>query len=200
MILIRSQGSIQLRKTDALIVVDIQNDFLPGGSLAVPHSDEVIPAVNHYIHTFEEKKLPVFATRDWHPARHCSFEAQGGIWPPHCVQGNEGAEYALDLQLPEETVIISKATDPGKEAYSGFDGTDLHDRLQELGVERLFIGGLATDYCVLSTVRDGLSLDYEVYLLEDASRAVNVNPDDGKKAIREMVGLGAKPINAAEIA
>ncbi len=195
----KSQGSIQLQKTDALIAVDIQNDFLPGGSLAVPYGDETVPAMNRYIHAFAEKKLPIFATRDWHPANHCSFKAQGGIWPPHCVQGSKGAEYAPDLQLTEETAIISTATDPEKEAYSGFDGTDLHDRLQALGVKRVFIGGLATDYCVLSTVKDGLSLGYEVYLLEDASRAVNVNPDDGKKAIEEMVSLGAKPIRAEKI-
>lgn len=187
--------TIPLQATDALIIVDVQNDFLPGGSLAVPHGDEVVPVMNDYAHVFEKKKLSIFATRDWHPANHCSFEAQGGIWPPHCVQESEGAEYAPGLQLPEEVVIISTATDPNKEAYSGFDGTDLHDRLQALGVKRLFIGGLATDYCILSTVRDGLSLGYKVYLLEDAIRAVNVNPHDGQKAIGEMVDLGAIPMN-----
>ncbi len=186
-----------MQTTDALIIVDVQNDFLPGGNLAVPRGDEVVPAMNNYIDAFEEEKLPIFATRDWHPADHCSFEAQGGIWPTHCVQGSAGAEYAPGLQLPEEAVIISTATEPKKEAYSGFDGTDLHERLQALGVKRLFIGGLATDYCVLSTVKDGLSLGYEVHLLEDGSRAVNVNPDDGQKAIAEMIDLGAKPINIA---
>jgi nicotinamidase/pyrazinamidase len=191
-----SQGDTQLQATDALIIVDVQNDFLPGGSLAVPNGDEVVPTMNNYSIAFKEKKLPIFATRDWHPANHCSFKAQGGIWPPHCVQGSQGGEFASDLQLPEEAVVISTATDPKKEAYSGFHGTDLHDQLQALGVKRLFIGGLATDYCVLSTVKDGLSLGYEVYLLEDASRAVNVNPHDGQKAIAEMVNLGAIPMNA----
>lgn len=194
------EREILLQATDALIIVDVQNDFLPGGSLAVPHGDEVVPVMNSYTHAFEEKKLPIFATRDWHPANHCSFETQDGIWPPHCVQGSEGAEYAPGLQLPDEVVIISTATEPKKEAYSGFDGTDLHDRLQALNIKRLFVGGLATDYCVLSTAKDGLSLGYEVYLLEDASRAVNVNPHDGQKAIAEMVNLGAKPINIDHLA
>ncbi len=187
--------SIELQKGDALISVDVQNDFLAGGSLAVPHGNEVIPVMNRYIHAFEEKGLPVFATRDWHPANHCSFKAQEGPWPPHCVQGTKGAEFAPDLQLPEDAVVISSATRPEKEAYSGFEGTDMHERLQKIGVKRLFIGGIATDYCVLNTVRDALSLGYEVYLLEDAIRAVNVHPDDGEKAKEEMFGLGAKSMD-----
>ena len=144
--------SIELQKGDALISVDVQNDFLAGGSLAVPHGNEVIPVMNRYINAFEEKGLPIFATRDWHPANHCSFKAQGGPWPPHCVQGTKGAEYAPDLQLPEDAVVISKATRPDEDAYSGFDGTDMHEHLQKIGVKRLFIGGIATDYCVLNTV------------------------------------------------
>jgi len=194
------RDTIQLHTTDALIIVDVQNDFLPGGNLAVPHGDEVVPAMNSYVRAFEKSELPIFATRDWHPSDHCSFKAQGGIWPPHCVQGSQGAEFASDLQLPEGAVIISTATEPEKEAYSGFGGTALHDRLQALNIERLFIGGLATDYCVLSTVKDALSLGYEVYLLEDASRAVNVNPHDEQKAIAEMVNLGAIPMNADHLA
>ena len=196
----KSRGHIQLQKTDALIVVDIQNDFLPGGNLAVPYGDETIPAMNRYIQIFQDKNLPIFATRDWHPANHCSFKAQGGIWPPHCVQGSKGSEFASDLQLPGTAVIISKAADPEKDSYSGFGGTNLHDQLQTLNVKRLFIGGLATDYCVLNTVKDAISLGYEVHFLNDASRAVNVNPDDGKKAIDEMIGLGAEPINSEGIA
>lgn len=191
-------GSIQLQKGDALISVDVQNDFLAGGSLAVPRGNEVIPVMNRYINAFKEKGLPVFATRDWHPANHCSFKAQGGPWPPHCVQGTKGAEFAPDLNLPEDAVIISSATRPDKEAYSGFEGTDMHERLQKIGVKRLFVGGIATDYCVLNTVKDGLALGYEVYLLEDAIRAVNVNPDDGEKAKEEMFGLGARPMNSAK--
>jgi nicotinamidase/pyrazinamidase len=187
--------SFQLQKGDALISVDMQNDFLAGGSLAVPHGNEMIPVMNRYINAFEEKGLPVFATRDWHPANHCSFKAQGGPWPPHCIQGTKGAEFPPDLDLPEDAVIISSATRPEKEAYSGFEGTDLHERLQKIGVRRLFIGGIATDYCVLNTVKDALSLGYEVYLLEDAIRAVNVKPDDGEKAKEEMFGSGARPMS-----
>ena len=194
------RDSTRLQSDDALIIVDVQNDFLPGGSLAVPHGDEVVPALNRYIRAFGKKKLTVFATRDWHPSNHCSFKAQGGIWPPHCVQRSRGAELALDLQLPQSAVIISKATTLEQDAYSGFEGTDLHDRLQALGVKRLFIGGLATDYCVLNTVKDALSLGYEVYLLEDAIHAVNVQPDDGKKAKDEMIRLGAKLMRVGNIA
>lgn len=191
--------SIELQKGDALISVDVQNDFLAGGSLAVPRGNEVIPVMNRYIRAFEEKGLPVFATRDWHPANHCSFKAQGGPWPPHCVQGTKGAEFAPDLNLPEDAVVISSATRPDREAYSGFEGTDMHERLQKIGVKRLFIGGIATDYCVLNTVKDALSLGYEVYLLEDAIQAVNVHPDDGEKAKEEMFGLGAKTMNVEDL-
>ncbi len=191
--------SIELQRGDALISVDVQNDFLAGGSLAVPRGNEVIPVMNRYIRAFEEKGLPVFATRDWHPANHCSFKAQGGPWPPHCVQGTKGAEFAPDLNLPEDAVVISSATRPDREAYSGFEGTDMHERLQKIGVKRLFIGGIATDYCVLNTVKDALSLGYEVYLLEDAIQAVNVHPDDGEKAKEEMFGLGAKTMNVEDL-
>ncbi len=191
--------SIELQRGDALISVDVQNDFLAGGSLAVPRGNEVIPVMNRYIRAFEEKGLPVFATRDWHPANHCSFKAQGGPWPPHCVQGTKGAEFAPDLNLPEDAVVISSATRPDKEAYSGFEGTDMHERLQKIGVKRLFIGGIATDYCVLNTVKDALSLGYEVYLLEDAIQAVNLHPDDGEKAKEEMFGLGAKTMNVEDL-
>lgn len=164
------RNSPQIQKGDELIIVDLQNDFLPDGNLAVPHSEEVVPAMNRYIQAFERNGLPVFATRDWHPPDHCSFKAQGGPWPPHCVKGSKGAEFAPALELPEGATIISTATTPGKEAYSGFEDTDLYDRLCASGIKRLFIGGLTTDYCVLNTVKDALSLGYEVYLLEDASR------------------------------
>ncbi len=194
-----AQNDIELQTGDALIIVDVQNDFLPGGNLAVPRGDEVVPVLNRYIRVFKKKELPVFATRDWHPSNHCSFESQGGTWPPHCVQDTEGAEFSPDLGLPESVTIISKADAPDKDAYSGFGDTDLHNRLQTSGIRRLFIGGLATDYCVLNTVKDALSLGYEVYLLEDAIRAVNVRPDDGRRAEDEMISLGAKPIWVEEI-
>jgi nicotinamidase/pyrazinamidase len=177
---------------DALLIVDVQNDFLPGGSLAVSRGDEVVPALNQYIGAFEAQGLPVYATRDWHSERHCSFRAQGGPWPPHCMAGTRGAEFAAALTLPPSTTVISKATTPDEDAYSGFQGTDLDSRLRATGIRRLFVGGLATDYCVLNTVRDALRLGYDVMLLSDAIRAVDVQPGDGLRAEEEMARLGAR--------
>lgn len=185
---------IALQNSDALIVVDVQNDFLPGGSLAVPQGDAVVPVLNRYLAAFAARELPVYATRDWHPANHCSFKAQGGPWPPHCMAETRGAQFAGNMKLPADTAVISKATGPDKDAYSGFEGTDLDSRLRAQTIRRLFVGGLATDYCVLNTVRDARNLGYEVYLLADAIRAVNVKPDDGRRAEEEMRRLGARPI------
>jgi nicotinamidase/pyrazinamidase len=120
-----------LQTGDALLVVDVQNDFLPGGSLAVPGGDEVIPVLNHYLATFEAHGLPTFATRDWHPSDHCSFQAQGGPWPVHCVAGTQGADFAPGLQLPSSTSVISKATSSERDACSGFEGTDLDSQLRQ---------------------------------------------------------------------
>ena len=191
---------LRLKKGDALIIVDLQNDFLAGGSLEVPHGDEVIPVLNQYIGAFQAKDLPIFATRDWHPPNHCSFKAQGGPWPPHCITGTAGAQFAPDLILPSSALIISAATEPDKEAYSGFKGTDLDDKLRHNDIHRLLIGGLATDYCVLNTVKDAIELSYEVFLLKDAIKPVNVNPDDGKKAEEEMARLGAVSITLNSLA
>jgi nicotinamidase/pyrazinamidase len=185
---------------DALLIVDVQNDFLPGGSLAVPHGDEVVPVLNRYIGEFVAHGLPVYATRDWHPERHCSFHAQGGPWPVHCVAGTYGAAFAATLSLPPGTTLISKATRPDREAYSSFEGTDLDAHLRAAGIRRIFIGGLATDYCVLNTVRDALRLGYEVLLLSDAIRAVEVQPGDGQRAEAEMVRLGAQRITLEGLA
>lgn len=182
---------------DALLIVDVQNDFLPGGSLAVPRGDDVVAVLNRYLRIFAA--LPVYATRDWHPERHCSFKAQGGTWPPHCIAGTHGAEFAAALQLPPYAVIISKATAPEQDAYSGFQGTNLDQQLRVANIHCLFIGGLATDYCVLNTVRDALRLGYQVFLLADAIRAVDVQPGDGDRAEQEMLRLGAQRITAEEI-
>jgi len=184
-----------LQPGDALLIVDVQNGFLPGGSLVVPRGDEVVPVLNRYLKIFAEQNLPVYATRDWHPERHCSFRAQGGTWPPHCVAGTQGAEFAAALQLPSSTVIISKATTIEQDAYSGFQGTNLDQQLRAANIRRLFIGGLATDYCVLNTVRDALRLGYQVFLLGDAIRAVDVQPGDGQCAEAEMLSLGAQRIS-----
>lgn len=193
------KGEATLLRGDALIIVDLQRDFLPGGALPVPQGDEVVPVINAYIGLFKDKGLPIVATRDWHPPNHCSFKDRGGPWPPHCVQGTPGAQFAPGLELPPDALIVSKATDPQEEAYSGFQGTDLHERLKSMGVRRLFVGGLATDYCVLSTVKDALSLGYRVFLLRDAVRAVDAHPGDGDRAVEEMVSLGAVPVEIEEV-
>lgn len=190
----------RLQAGDALLIIDVQRDFLPGGSLAVPGGDELIPVMNRYIERFEQHSLPVYATRDWHPSDHCSFTAQGGIWPPHCVAGSSGAAFSERLGLPSTVRIVSKATSPDKDAYSGFSGTDLGAQLLAQDKSRLFIGGLATDYCVLNTVKDALSLGFKVELLLDAIRAVDVRAGDGQAAIDEMIRLGAEPVRYADIA
>jgi nicotinamidase-related amidase len=189
-----------LRPGDALVVVDVQRDFLPAGSLAVPGGDEVIAPLNRYLRDFARAGLPVFATRDWHPPNHCSFATCGGPWPPHCVQGSEGARFAPGLELPDGVAIVSKDVTPDQSTYSGFQGGDLDARLRAAGVRRLFFGGLATDYCVLQTTKDALALGYDVALLTDAIRAVEVAAGDGARALAEMRRLGAVPIRHEMIA
>jgi nicotinamidase/pyrazinamidase len=178
--------------SDALIIVDVQLDFLPGGALPVADGDQVIPVLNEYAKIFRKANAKIFATRDWHPANHISFKAQGGPWPPHCIQRSNGAQFHPDLKIPEGTTIISKATEPDRESYSGFDGTELADNLKKNDVTRVFVGGLATDYCVLNTVLDSRKLGFETVLLLDATRGINVRPDDVDKAIDEMVAKGAE--------
>jgi nicotinamidase/pyrazinamidase len=179
---------------DALIVTDIQNDFFPGGQLEIPGADEILPALNRWVKAFESKGLPVFATRDWHPPRHCSFVQSGGPWPEHCVANTEGAAFAPGLELPDLVCVISKATRPDHEAYSSFDETGLSDRLRKMGVRRLFVGGVATDYCISCTADDAVKLGFEVFLLEDAVRAVDVRPGDGLKAEESMKKKGVRSV------
>lgn len=195
-----NQNDIKLQPGDVLLVTDVQNDFLPGGSLAVQGGDEVVPVLNRYVDIFTARHLPVFATRDWHPAHHCSFRELGGPWPPHCVQGTRGAEFSPALRLPPSAVIISKATAPDRDAYSSFLRTDMDQHMHEAGIRRIFIGGLTTDYCVLNTTRDGMQLGYQMFVLIDAIRAVDVQPGDGQRAIEEMIALGAQCITVEEIA
>ena len=184
--------NVRVSKTDALIIADMQNDFCIGGTLPVPKCDQVVPVLNDYIKIFKKANAKIFATRDWHPPNHISFEAQGGPWPPHCVQGTEGAKFISDLKLTADITLISKATEPSKEAYSGFDGTELADTLIKNGVTRVFVGGLATDYCVKYTILDALKNGFEAVLLLDASRGINVKPDDVADAIAKMVQSGAE--------
>ena len=176
----------------ALIVVDVQNDFCPGGSLAVAHGDEVVAPLNKLISEFLDRGDPVFKTRDWHPAKTKHFALYGGTWPIHCVEGTHGAEFHQDLSDDPRVTIVSKGMDESADGYSGFDGTNLAQLLREEDVREVWVGGLATDYCVKHTVIDALQEGFQVKALADAMRAVNVNPDDGAKAIAEMRDAGAE--------
>ena len=199
--------AIKIDSHTALVVVDIQNDFCPGGALPVADGDKVVPVLNKYIQLFRSASAPIIYTRDWHPPDHSSFKAQGGPWPPHCVQGSEGAKFRSDLLQPAEGEVVSKA-DRKDEAYSFFQGTDLAHRLRRLrfrlglrgGIKALFVGGLATDYCVKETVLDGLKLGFQVYYLDDASKGVNVNPADSQLAVKEMLSKGAEEITLSDLA
>jgi nicotinamidase/pyrazinamidase len=189
---------------DALVIVDVQNDFCPGGALGVPHGDAVVPVLNRYAERFAAAGAPVFASRDWHPARTSHFKAYGGVWPPHCVQDTPGAEFHPALTLPAGTAIVSKGMDPSEDAYSCFqaetsDGMPFAASLGEAGVGRLFVGGLATDYCVKSTVVDGVREGFEVVVLADAIAAVDLAPGDGAKALDEMRAAGVQLIQLAEL-
>jgi nicotinamidase/pyrazinamidase len=177
---------------DALLVVDVQKDFLPGGALAVAHGDEVVAPLNAAIGAFERAGRPIYVSRDWHPANHCSFRARGGPWPPHCVAGTRGAEFADGLALPPSAVIISKADTEDADAYSAFGGTDLAAQLRRGGVRRLVVGGLATDYCVLNTVLDARAAGFDVVLLGEAMRAVEMKAGDGERALDTMRKAGAR--------
>jgi nicotinamidase/pyrazinamidase len=187
----RLARQLGLRRGDALLVVDVQRDFLPGGSLAVIGGNAVIEPLNEYIRAFETRELPIFFTRDWHPANHCSFSNAGGRWPVHCVPGTTGAAFGQGLDVTSADQIISKGTDPSAEAYSAFSGTNLASLLQDLGVHRVFIGGLATDYCVLETASDARTRGLDVMVLQDAIRAVNAQAGDEARALQRMQGLGA---------
>ena len=185
-----------MSQRDALIVVDVQNDFCPGGALAVENGDEVVPVLNRYIERFADLRLPIFATRDWHPVKTAHFKAYGGVWPVHCVQGTHGAEFHPDLKLTPEITIVSAGMAADEDGYSGFLGRDSSGRslaalLRDRGVDRLLIGGLATDYCVKHTVLDGIQEGFQVMLIGDAVRGVNLNPGDSEQAIKEMSAAGA---------
>ena len=184
---------------DALLVIDVQNDFCPGGALPVLDGDRVVPVLNLCIEKFKAAKLPVFATRDWHPEKTTHFKTCGGLWPPHCVQGSKGAEFHPDLKLPKDAIIVSAGIAPDEDGYSGFEGKDaggakLADLLRNHGVGRIFVGGLATDYCVKFTVLDALKEGFKAVLIEDAVRGVNLQPDDSERAVAEMRRAGAESI------
>ena len=179
-------------KKKALIVVDVQNDFCPGGSLAVANGDEVVASLNRLIKEFLDRGEPVFKSRDWHPLTAKHFAAYGGIWPVHCVQNTPGAEFHKDLSDDPRITIISKGIDESADGYSAFDGTNLAQILRDQGVTEVWVGGLATDYCVKHTVLDALHQGFEVKALADSMRPVNVKSDDGALAIAEMRSAGAE--------
>jgi nicotinamidase/pyrazinamidase len=194
-----SKVSQRFRDHDALLIVDVQRDFLPGGALAVPAGDAVVPVLNRYISLAARSGVPVYASRDWHPHGHVSFHARGGPWPVHCVAESDGAAFAPELVLPPGATVISKATTAEEDAYSAFAGTDLAATLRARGVTRLWVGGLATDYCVLNTVLDARREGFAVLLLEDAIRPVDVAPGDGARAITRMREAGATPVSLADV-
>jgi nicotinamidase/pyrazinamidase len=180
----------------ALVIIDVQNDFCPGGTLAVAGGDEVVPLLNAYAETFAAAGRLVIADRDYHPGRTTHFVQFGGDWPAHCVQGTPGAEYHPDLRLPAGTVHVIKGMGAEEDAYSAFQGRDTEgqpftDLLSNRGIRKLYVGGLATDYCVRYTVLDALKAGFEVVVLADACRGVNVQPGDADRALDEMQTAGA---------
>lgn len=182
--------SLDIRDTDALLVVDPQVDFFPGGALPAPDGDGILPTVNRCFERFSERDLPIVVTRDWHPPNHCSFREQGGPWPVHCVQGTAGAELHPGLEPPLLFTMVHKATSPDREAYSDFEGTGLEDLLKGLGVERIVVTGLVVEYCIRAACLDGRKAGFEVVLLTDGTRAVDA--DDGRKVLDELRDAGVE--------
>jgi len=190
---------LKITSESALIIVDVQVDFCPGGALPVPDGNQVVPVINRYVERFEKAGALVVATRDWHPREHVSFKTRGGMWPEHCVQNTYGARFHPDLILPDGVVVVSKGYKPGREAYSGFEGTDLENILRNRGVKVLYVGGLATDYCVKNTVLDGIRRGFKVFLLVDAIKGVDVVEGDSQKAIEEMISAGAEKVTVSNL-
>ncbi|MCK5306875.1 MAG: isochorismatase family protein [Candidatus Omnitrophica bacterium] len=188
----------------ALLIVDAQNDFCPGGKLPVKDCDKIISNINISIDKFKKVNLPIIASRDWHPADSRHFKEFGGDWPTHCVRNSKGAEFHPLLNLPDNVIVISKGTRIDEDSYSAFEGQDdkglsLSEVIKKLRVKKLFICGLATDYCVKSSALDALKAGLEVYLLLDCVEAVDINKGDGEKAIEEMAARGVKKIETREV-
>jgi nicotinamidase/pyrazinamidase len=175
---------------EALVIVDFQNDFTPGGALAVPDGDQVAARLNELAASGDYDL--VVATRDWHPPDHGSFSAQGGIWPEHCVAGTTGAELHPDLDAARVDVIVDKGRDPSTEGYSGFDGTDLAAILRERGIDKVTVAGLATDYCVRATALDALGEGFAVTLDTAASRGIEAKPGDIERALEDVRAAGGR--------
>ena len=185
----------------ALLIVDVQKDFCPGGSLAVPDGDRVVPVLNRHIADATARGWPVYASRDWHPAMTRHFQAYGGEWPPHCVQNTEGATFHRDLRLPASTVVVTKGESPDNPGYSALaghtpEGKTLAEALQEGNIDHLYVGGLATDYCVKQSVLDARRMGLKVTVLGDAIAGVDVQPGDSRRAIDEMRKAGAQVLSS----
>lgn len=179
-----------LRAGDALIVVDVQNDFCPGGKLPIEHGDEVVPVLNRWMAAAAEKGVAVFASRDWHPVGHVSFKDEGGPWPPHCVQDTEGAAFHPDLRLPDGTIIVTKGTRFDHDQNSAFDQTGLSTYMKGKGYGRVWVGGLAQDVCVAATVLDGRAAGFDVHVIAEATRPVT--EAGGTEALAKMADAGAR--------
>jgi nicotinamidase/pyrazinamidase len=175
---------------EALVIVDFQNDFTPGGALAVPDGDEIAGRLNAMIDSGDYEL--VVATRDWHPPDHGSFSERGGIWPEHCVAGTHGAELHPALNAERVDVIVDKGRDPDTEGYSGFDGTDLAAQLRDRGIDHVTVAGLATDYCVRATALEALREGFRVTLDTAASRGIDVTPGDVDRALDEVRAAGGE--------
>lgn len=193
-----------MKTVSALLIIDVQNDFCPGGGLPVPEGDKVVPVLNRYMALFGERKLPIIATRDWHPAITSHFRDYGGPWPAHCVQESEGARFHRDLALPGDAIVISKGMNTTRDDYSAFhaataDGVSFPELLKTMGIGKLYVGGLATDYCVKASVLDGLRHGLAVTLLEDAVRGVDLNHGDSARAIDEMAAAGAERMTFSQV-
>jgi nicotinamidase/pyrazinamidase len=189
----------------ALLIVDLQNDFCPGGALPVSEGDRVVEPLNRAAELFFAAKRPILASRDWHPEVTSHFRDFGGVWPPHCVQGARGAQFHPQLKLPQDYLLISKGFEADSDSYSAFDGSladgrSLQEVLTALGVEKIFVGGLATDYCVKESALAAIRAGFEVVVLEDAIAGVDVTPGDSLRAIDEMKRAGASfcPVSGLE--
>jgi nicotinamidase-related amidase len=189
---------VRLKTGDALVLVDLQNDFLPGGSLAVATGWDIVAAANGYIDRFRRLGLPIFATRCWHPPGHVSFLGSGGPWPVHCVAGTAGSRFPESLLLPSDAAIVSKGQLAEKDAYSAFDGTAFAEILDESGIGRLLVGGLTAEFCVRRTVLDAIASEFTVFLLVDAVGAVDSL--GGEQALADMAFQGAHLIRIGDLA
>jgi nicotinamidase/pyrazinamidase len=188
-----------IKAKKALLIIDLQNDFCPGGALGIPGGDTIIPKLNKYLRFFSRKKRPIFVAGDWHPVRTSHFKDFGGTWPVHCLQNSRGAQFHPQLKLPQGTIILYKVMDPEKESDSVFQSEDHRGMsfaklLQLLGISELYIGGLATDFCVKASVVDVLKQGLKVKLLLDGMKGVDIQAGDSEKALKEMLKKGAKKI------